>query len=262
MGAAVFVAQRESHGQAARGTHLASEHAAYGVAGFLSGQPREHHCVGERAPGCHLNHARHIEHHYHAFLGGVEGSAHLGDEPVFDVGEQILCRMQTVGSLTTAAADGDDGDVVGLGAAGYDSRVDGEFGDGGVAQRVVGAGCDGIADDALVGLCHVGIGLDAHIGKSLEEIDGVGGLDIARAGADGDEVVRRDAKHTHAPGLLGEGQGLVMVLEQHDTFLGSLARLDGVGFEVGVLAIGSGGDALGAGYKLEHAAGTAVEGSH
>ena len=90
----------------------------------------------------------------------------------------------------------------------------------------------------------------------------MGGLDIARAGADGDEVVRGDAKHTHAPGLLGEGEGLVMVLEQHDAFLGSLARLDGVGFEVGVLAIGAGGDALGAGYKLEHAAGTAVEGSH
>ena len=90
----------------------------------------------------------------------------------------------------------------------------------------------------------------------------MGGLDIARAGTDGDEVVRGDAKHAHAPGLLGEGQGLVMVLEQHDAFLGSLARLDGVGLEVGVLAIGAGGDALGAGYKLEHAAGTAVEGSH
>ena len=194
---AVLISYGESHAQPARGTDLALEHAADSLATFLSQQPREHHGIGLGAPRCYLDHSRHVEHHHHGLVLGMEGVADLLYHLGLQLGEPVLRVCTAVCPLATAAAYRDDGCVVFLGAGCDVGIVNGDLGHRLVAQWVVGAARQRVGDYLAVALGHLGVGLYAHERKTFLQILGVGSLYVAGARAHGEEIVRCDAKHAH-----------------------------------------------------------------
>ena len=76
--------------------------------------------------------------------------------------------------------------------------------------------------------------LDAGILQPFHQVDHIGRVDTARAGATRQELVGTDAEERHGVNLLAEWQSPV-VFQQHDAFVGHTTRDFGMSLEVGLV---------------------------
>ena len=172
----------------------------------------------------------------------MEGAGHVVEELALLGGEDEV-GAGTVEELAGVAAEGDDGDVIGLGGLGEFQRPGDELARarGGIESgELVGEGSleggilfgNMLQRGFLVAFVHV----EAGVLEAIQEGHGVGAVHVAGTGAAGDEVEGGAAEYGDVLDVL-QGQD-ALVLEEDHAFQRALAGDGGVGLEVGLVGVG------------------------